>query len=110
MWVFFILGCKVKFDDKNKTPPIKLLDLTKWGEAKIYWQADSSHDKVNSFHIVSMYSYHDGREINKFLKEKQKKGGEKEKPKKKKDGIWESKIQVNLLLLIIPYLSAWGIN
>ncbi|CAB3988866.1 zonadhesin [Paramuricea clavata] len=41
-----------------------------------------------------MYSYHDGRKIDSFLKEKRK-GKEKEKPKKKKDGIWEAKIQWN---------------
>jgi hypothetical protein len=86
--------------DKNVNSPIKLLDLAKKGEAKIYWQPDSSNDKANSFHIVSMYSYHDGREINKFLKEKRK-GKEKEIENPHiKHGFWEAKIQVNFLLLI----------
>jgi hypothetical protein len=99
--LFFISGCKSTFKAVYAGWRIKLLDLTKKDEAKI-WLVVSSNDKVNSFDIISINSYHNGSEIkNRFLKEKlNKKGSKKEKPKKKK-GRWEATIQVNFLLIIL---------
>ena len=93
MWyyvIFFFSGCKAKFDGKYAGSQIQLLDLSKKGETKVYWPVDFWNDKVKSFNIISITSYHDGSEINtKFL---YKKGI----PGKRGDGNWQSTIQVIL--------------
>ncbi len=82
-----------KFDGKYGPSQIQILDLSKRnGEVKIYYPVLLWNDKVKSFDILSIASYHDGSGIKtKFL---QKKKGEK--PKNRGDGNWESKIQVIL--------------
>ena len=79
---FFFLGCKVKFDGKYAGDQIKPLNLTKTGEAKIYWPVKEWNDVVTSFNIISIAFYYNGSEVqNKFLT---KKGN----PKKRGDGNW----------------------
>jgi hypothetical protein len=62
----------VKFNGKHAGAQIKFLDLSRNGNAKIYWLTDVASDKVKSFNVISI-AYHDGRGINtKILKEKGK--------------------------------------
>jgi hypothetical protein len=85
-------GCEAKFDGNYQGAQIKVLDLNKKGEAKIYYPVFDWSDKVKSFDILSIASYHDGSGIKtKFLQKKKR-----EKPKKRGDGKWESTIQVML--------------
>jgi hypothetical protein len=43
---FFFSGCKAKFDGKTAGSQIKFLDLSKEGQAKVYWPVPFLFDKV----------------------------------------------------------------
>ncbi|XP_028398074.1 uncharacterized protein LOC114521742 isoform X2 [Dendronephthya gigantea] len=99
--------CSVKFKNIwSDGHPIKLLNLKNNGKETLYWKYKNEvkGDKIKSFNVLSIASYHDGKVAMKsFLK---KKG----KPKKDQSGNYETEIKWDQVSLNEYYGLIFRVN